>query len=137
MGRDDVRKIEEEIRQEKAEALGRAGEKLEQVLAQLRALRPDLAALDKELGAAEQVVDSGAAEQVRRRDRLLGEYDALWRKAQTYRQHLIIHREALGFQKHGDVDRLYPLPERLSRRGRGIERGPSGWTGPSGLRRGG
>ena len=89
--------LEREIRQEKAAALGRAGERLEEALAAMQEIA-------RRLDAA---TDSGTA------SRLLDEYEAARGRANTARLALVVQREALGLRHHALVDTLFPvLPRR-------------------------
>jgi hypothetical protein len=90
------RRINEEIAQEKAVALGRAGERLEEALAHV-------AAVGRRLDAA----PDGDAEA-----RLLGEYEAARVRAHQARLALLIQREALGLCQHRIVDQQFPEPPR-------------------------
>jgi hypothetical protein len=96
--REGLERLEREIVQEKAAALGRAGERLESALASARALGE---ALDLE---REPV----------RRAALLREYETARRQAATARLMLLIQREAIGLRHHRDVDRQFPEPPRRS-----------------------
>jgi hypothetical protein len=96
--REGLERLEREIVQEKAAALGRAGERLESALASVRALGE---ALDVE---PEPV----------RRAALLREYETARRQAATARLMLLIQREAIGLRHHRDVDRQFPEPPRRS-----------------------
>jgi hypothetical protein len=98
MRREGLERLEREIVQEKAAALGRAGERLESALASARALGE---ALDTE---PEPV----------RRAALLREYETARRQAATARLMLLIQREAIGLRHHRDVDRQFPEPPRRS-----------------------
>jgi len=90
------RRINAEIAQEKAAALGRAGERLEQALAVVAAVTRDL----------EGAADSGE------RARLLGEYERARARAGEARVALLIQREAVGLRHHRIVDQLFPEPPR-------------------------
>jgi DNA-binding TFAR19-related protein (PDSD5 family) len=85
----DEAAIEQEIRQEKARSLGKAGEALEQACAQAweayRALSPG----DREAAGA---------------------YVLAHREARERLHNLVLQREAMGLFGHRDVDRCYPLP---------------------------
>jgi hypothetical protein len=96
--REGLERLEREIVQEKAAALGRAGERLESALATARALGE---ALDVEQEPA-------------RRAALLREYETTRRQAATARLMLLIQREAIGLRHHRDVDRQFPEPPRRS-----------------------
>lgn len=101
---ESLRKIEEEIRRAKAEALGRAGERLEAVLAELaeRDRRLDRWLLE---AGPEGRHDPRHARETEARNRLRDE-------AAQLHQHLIIQREALGLVCHGLVEEWYPVPPR-------------------------
>ena len=90
------RRLDDEIRREKAAALGRAGERLEEALRETT-----------EIGAR-----LDAAVDAEERARLLATYDAARRRAQAARYALVIQREAIGLRNHRDVDRLFPEPAR-------------------------
>jgi hypothetical protein len=92
------RRINAEIAQEKAAALGRAGERLEAALAHV-------AALGQRLDAA-----GDPAEQAR----LLGEYETARVRALHARTALVIQREAIGLRHHRIVDQQFPEPPRRS-----------------------
>lgn len=96
MTRGGYERVEREIVQEKAAALGRAGERLEAALAAARALGD---ALD-------------AARDPARRETLRREYETARRQAAAARQMLLIQREAIGLRHHRDVDRQFPEPPR-------------------------
>jgi hypothetical protein len=96
--REGLERLEREIVQEKAAALGRAGERLESALASARALGE---ALDTE-------------QEPGRRAALLREYETVRRQAATARLMLLIQREAIGLRHHRDVDRQFPEPPRRS-----------------------
>jgi predicted phage gp36 major capsid-like protein len=106
----DFERIEAEIRQEKAEALGRAGERLERKLAELADLRnellshPDVASTSP----ATTEMDSQANQHEK-----VEKYARLMEEAQQARHYLRIQREAVGLRRHEDVDRQYPVPPPL------------------------
>jgi hypothetical protein len=85
----------EEIAQEKAVTLGRAGERLEAALARV--------------AAAAAAWRSGTDGE---RARLAAEYDAAWQAAEAARTTLLIQREAVGLRHHRDVDTQFPRPSR-------------------------
>ena len=102
--------FETEIRRERAEALGRTGQRLERALAELEAIRQELQGLlaadaPERLGGDEpdkvEIEANSAA------------YSRLWDHAKQLRYYLIIQREAAGLPRHDDVDRQYPLPRPL------------------------
>ena len=96
---DTHRRINAEIAQEKAAALGRAGERLEAALAQV-------GALGRQLDAGPDPADH---------ERLLGEYESARLRAVHARLALMIQREAIGLRHHRIVDQQFPEPPRRSR----------------------
>ena len=94
--REGFERLEKEILGEKAAALGRAGEKLEDALAITSELGH---ALDRETDPA-------------RRATLLAEYEAARRRAASARLMLLIQREAIGLRHHRTVDQKFPEPPR-------------------------
>lgn len=104
-------RIEAEIQRERAEALGRAGERLEQVLTELAELRGTIRALCQKLADAPPARNS-LVQNVRI---LVQEHNGLRDKAVTYHRYLIIQREAVGLRDHRDVDRLYRIPDPLEK----------------------
>jgi len=94
------RRINAEIAQEKAAALGRAGERLETALAHV-------AAVGRRLDAA----PDGDAEA-----RLLGEYETARVRAHHARLALLIQREAVGLRHHRIVDQFPEPPRRAASR---------------------
>jgi uncharacterized protein (DUF3084 family) len=99
--------IESEIRKEKAEALGRAGQHLERSLRELEMVRQECFGL---LRAERQFVRDGKTCSLTEYERKVTDYGQLREQAQALRHALIIQREALGLSRHEDVDRQYPLP---------------------------
>jgi hypothetical protein len=91
-----LERVDEEILAEKAAALGRAGERLEQALAEVTRLA---AALD-------------AATELQARQRLSGQYEEARARAARARLGLMIQREAVGLRHHRIVDQQYPEPPR-------------------------
>jgi len=89
-------RIKEEIVREKAAALGRAGERLEAALAEVRALAQ----------AVQAAVDA------EHRERLCRDYDVAWRAADAARLALLIQREAVGLRDQRVVDQQFPRPPR-------------------------
>jgi len=88
------RRIQQEIAGEKAAALGRAGERLEQALA--------------DAGAAAARVR--AARDDAERTRLADEYAVVRRRALDARLAHLVQREALGLRRHTVVDQQFPEP---------------------------
>lgn len=96
--REGFERLQEEIAREKAAALGRAGERLEAALDELRVLG---LALDAEMDPE------------RRAERLRA-YEAARGRAATARTMLLIQREAIGLRHHRVVDQQFPEPPRRS-----------------------
>ena len=99
-GGEALARTERDILAEKAATLGRAGERLEQALAEVAA---SWCRLDAATDAAE-----GA--------RLAREYEAAWSRAAEARLILMIQREAIGLRHHRVVEQQFPEPPRLTRR---------------------
>lgn len=91
-----VARLETEIVQEMAQALGRTEDKLNYAL-----LRLELAA---------RAIDTAPDELVRY-DRVK-EFNALREDAIQARRNLQIHREAIGIRRNRMLDDLYPIPQR-------------------------
>ena len=103
--------IESEIRKEKAETLGRAGERLEQALLEIEGIRREILSL-AEKG---RVPTDEDREHLRSKmAERLAEHARLCEEAKWLRHTLIIQREAVGLWRHEDVDRQYPVPRPLS-----------------------
>lgn len=103
--------IESEIRKEKAEALGRAGERLEETLLEIEAIRREI------LSLAERGLDPAVAHGdwlAREMQVKSAEHARLCEEARWLCHTLIIQREAVGLWRHEDVERQYPLPRSLS-----------------------
>lgn len=94
-----VAALEREIASEIAYSLGKAAKKLEVSIARARATRDELEGAGVDAGARQALV-------VR-----YGEERAL---AERHLRDLMIQREALGFRRHGELQRLYPPPPRLA-----------------------
>lgn len=94
-----IRRIDKEIAGEKAAALGRAGERLEEALAEVRTV-------------AERLL---AATRDDERDRLAQTYAGARRRALDARLALLIQREALGLRRHATVEQQFPEPPPVER----------------------
>lgn len=109
---DTLQPVESEIVQEKANALGRAGLRLEEALEALKKVRDALA----EIEASLQRRKSSAEEAGRLREahsRLMADLDVLRNRVNMAHQFLIIQREAVGVRNHAEVERYYGIAERL------------------------
>jgi hypothetical protein len=93
---ESLRRTEREIAAEKAAALGRAGERLENALAETATLA---ARLDSAVDPVEH-------------DRLLEDYERARERAAAARLALLVQREAVGLRHHRDVDQQFPEPPR-------------------------
>lgn len=94
-----LRRVEKEIVGEKAATLGRAGERLEAALADVRRAATRLR----------------AAREPEIRERLADEYTTARARALQARLVLMIQREALGLRRHATVDQEFPEPPPLER----------------------
>jgi hypothetical protein len=90
------RRIEDEIRREKAASLGRAGERLDEAIRETEGI-------GRELDAARVPAD---------RARLHAAYEQARARAKAARYALLIQREAIGLRNHRVVDQLFPEPPR-------------------------
>jgi len=88
--------IEVQIRQEKASALRRVGDKLETLIGQLVKLEGELRTL------------TGPPH-----SKKVEQYQKLWADADHQRWYLVIQREALGLFDHSEVDLMYPIPPKV------------------------
>jgi hypothetical protein len=112
---DRLATVERELRQTQAEALGRTGERLRDLLERLAQLDCRLDALRPD--ASGPGVDANRVRaEVEIRNRLRDE-------AMRMRHHLIIQREALGFVRPGSVEQCYPVPGRRPVPGPAVEQG--------------
>lgn len=88
--------IELELIKERASALQWTGQKLEKLIARIRAVETELSAL------------AGA-----RRAEKLSLHAELRRQAEEERWKMIVQREAMGLRSHQVVDEIYPIPARI------------------------
>jgi hypothetical protein len=93
---DLVAGVEEEIRGERASALGRSGEQLEALLAELELLRA--------------AVDAAPAEE---RPGRVAAYNACRARAELVYEQMCIQREAMGVRSHELLATTFPIPRRL------------------------
>ncbi len=101
-----IENVEAEIRKEKAESLGRTGERLEQLLVEVRKLREQLVSLAEGWLAGtggEHTIPAEIREGLKKHADLCG-------RARDIRYQLIVQREAVGFRRQEEVDRHYPMP---------------------------
>ena len=105
--------VEREIRQAQAEALGRTGERLQDLLDRLAELDRRLDILLAEPG---ELARDGIRVETEARNRLRDD-------AMLVRHHLVIQREALGLVRQTPVEQCYPVPARRRIPGRAVSGG--------------
>ena len=109
---DCVPAIEAEILREKAEALGQAGLRLERALDALVDVREAIDGIERRLQGC-----SGSPEEMASLREAHSDLTARWGmlrdRAQQAYQYLTIHREAVGFRNHHDLERCYKVSETL------------------------
>ena len=93
--------IELELMKERAGALGRSGWRVERCLKRMEELEREI----EELKGKGEIGEA---------NRLIEEFNRLREEARTYLHYLVIHREAVGFRRHPDLERLYPIPDKRS-----------------------
>jgi len=109
---DTLQAVEAEIRREKAEVLGRAGERLEDALNALESARASFAEIEARLRHGSNPPEEAAS--LREAHEQLAARLAVCRdQADLAYQYLIIQREAVGVRSHLDVERSYRVSERL------------------------
>ena len=86
-------KVEQEIQQERAAALGRIGGTLQELIERLGRLR-------------ERHADADGVE----REHIVREYADVRDRARLYRWYLEVQREAVGLRRHECLDAFYPVP---------------------------
>jgi hypothetical protein len=87
-----------DIMKEKAEALGRAGGRLDESLRRLKILEQRIKVLERDGEGAREV------------NALIREFNQVRERACQYLHYLIIQREAVGFRRHANVKNLYQIP---------------------------
>jgi hypothetical protein len=100
---DRLAKVERELQQARAEALGRTGERLQGILDRVAGLDRRLDALLDEPGASAGSDLIGSELDLRNR---------LRDDAMRVRHQLIVQREAVGLAQQAQVEQCYPVPER-------------------------
>lgn len=106
--RETLGRVEEEIRREKAEALGRVGERLTELLGQLRDLGRRIDDLERARAGG------GDPEGAARLEAEIERFNRLREGAARLVHDLIIQREAVGFRRHTLILQSYPIPPRRS-----------------------
>lgn len=87
--------LQREILNEMADALARAGNKVDAALLALELIEHRI---EKSTGAA--------------REALVAEFNAKREEALSVRRDLMIHREAIGFRNNAGLNAVYPVPPR-------------------------
>ena len=101
--KETLQKIEAEIKKEKAEALGRSGDRLGEAL-------KALLILGEEIDAKIKSALKHTAQSRREINRDIEFFNQKREEVLKFRYYLIVHREALGLRKHTDVDRIFSIP---------------------------
>lgn len=105
--KETLEKIETEIKKEKAEALGRSGDRLGEALKALLILGEEIDIRIKADSAR------GLTEEIRAQiNQKIEIFNKKREEVLKFRYYLIVHREALGLRKHTEVDRLFPIPKK-------------------------
>jgi hypothetical protein len=112
-GADALQAVEAEIRREKAEALGRAGERLEDALNALESARASFAEIEARLRHGRSNPPEEAASLRESREQSAARLAICRDLAHLAYRYLIIQREAVGVRSHLDVERSYRVSERL------------------------
>jgi hypothetical protein len=89
-------RVERELQQERAAALGRIGRTLETLLSNLDELQVHMTSVSP-------------AE----REELIAKHAELRTRAAKYRWYLEVQREAVGIRSHRSLDEIYPIPTSL------------------------
>ncbi len=103
--------VEAEILQEKAEALGRAGQRLEEALAAMEQVRGAIERIEFRLQQCSDPAETASLREAH--SHLTARYGVLRDTALQAYQFLVIHREAVGARNHLEVERCYNISERL------------------------
>jgi len=100
---DRLARVERELQQARAEALGRTGERLQKLLDQVATMDRRIDAL---LAESRPITGAGLlAAELDARNRLRDE-------AMQVRLQLVIQREAVGLRRQAPVEQCYPVPDR-------------------------
>jgi hypothetical protein len=113
--------LQEELLQERAAVLGRAGESVSSALETLRRIE---VGLERSLGRLEEIdrrlsrdIDAGGLGRLRRQvlteiNREIGKYNRAREQALLRHYYLIVTREAMGLRRHHWVEQHYRVPPR-------------------------
>ena len=97
-------KTQEELLQERAEVLGRAGEALAAALSDLEKIDRSISASLREAG---EHPDSGSLTEINGEIR---QYNRAREYAQLRLYYLLVTREAMGIRRHKTVEEVYKIP---------------------------
>lgn len=120
--KENVEKTDLEILQERAEVLGRAGEKLALALNKLKAIESVINLKMESLASPGQ--GQGPADLIGDINGEIRHYNEAREYAKLRYYYLIVTREAMGFRRHKSVEEVYSIPPKkkpLSKR--------KAWTG--------
>lgn len=99
-------KTQEEIFKERAEALGRAGERLFAVLKELKEIEENIHSKLESV----QSNNDGVEAAVREINGEIDRYNGTREYAKLRYYYLIVIREAVGFRRHKHVEEIYRIP---------------------------
>jgi hypothetical protein len=108
MFKDGFEKTQEEMLQERAEALGRAGERLFAVLKELK----EIEKIIDSKATFIQSGDNGRETAVIEINEEIDRYNKTREYAKLRYYYLIVIREAVGFRRHKQVEEIYRIPPR-------------------------
>jgi len=109
---ESLQAIEGEILREKAAALRRGGERLEEALDDLESVGRAIGHIEESLRLCVSSAEETASLRKAQAD-LAGRLSAARDRAHRAHRDLIIQREAVGLRSHLDVERCYGISERL------------------------
>ncbi len=120
MFKDSAEKTDLEILQERAEVLGRAGEKLSAALQHLNIIEEVIAAKVKSLREERERMETRGDQDERGKRALKDALRDINREIRRYNEareyaklrfyYLIVTREAMGFRRNKTVEEQYPIP---------------------------
>ena len=104
-------KTQEEIFKERAEALGRAGERLFAVLKELKEIEKNIDSKSESVQSNNDEVKAA----IREINREIDKYNRIREYAKLRYYYLIVIREAVGFRRHKHVEEIYRVPPQKRR----------------------
>ncbi|HOJ51473.1 MAG TPA: hypothetical protein PLT64_02030 [Syntrophales bacterium] len=105
--------IQQEIMRERAEALTRAGNRVDEALGRLRALAEHIECLKRELSHLPPDSPHMRQHLVNTINESIRHYNELRKHADLRYYYLIVTREALGLRHHQRVAEIYAIPPRM------------------------